>query len=695
MKINRLLSLLLILFILALTVAVINGSLLFVMGQKKAESQRLALKLAEVNQHLPTAMQYEMDSFDALVRLQGELAPFVKNDVVETVTLDEDEIDLDMMLAEEGETETVEFNDQQRFNALVADLELIISEESSIAEVASKRERVVNVLSGSKNMNQLLEQLVSAGAPSNLVSYVRQRELFLSLFRTKLANVYGKVYSPDNQELEELVPAFYDAKTATEDSVVQIRRFGSSEGQVAVDYFNDLKDDFEVVISPTTLDIIGNKGFATSLKAASRAYADATSINTDNLLASPSSWMTKFQPHFPNRDMGYISLAIAVFSLVGYLLINLLESSRQRSQAQYEKEQSQEAILRLLDELEPVAEGDLSAQMTVTEDATGTIADAINLTLEQLRSLVVTIDNAAKEVDSSAGEAQERAKKMTAMANSREKHLSAAIADVNRILKSIENVSEKTHESSDVAKKSVDIAEHGATVVEKTIEGMNNIRNQIQDTTKRVKRLGESSQEIGDTVALISDIADQTNILALNSAIQASMAGEAGRGFAVVSDEIQRLSEKTNTAAKRIDQLVSNIKNYTSEAVFSMEETTTEVVQGTESAQNAGRALKEIQQVSRQVSDIIEEIYKTTQGQASTAKHVETTMAEIDKQSEGAKTDVQITMQSVNTLAQLSEKLRESVDDFIVPSIQVAETVEVEEGYEDDNSIPSLTLKNE
>ncbi|MEQ8206911.1 MAG: methyl-accepting chemotaxis protein, partial [Woeseia sp.] len=241
-----------------------------------------------------------------------------------------------------------------------------------------------------------------------------------------------------------------------------------------------------------------------------------------------------------------------------------------------QNERNQQAILRLLDELGSLADGDLSVEATVTEDITGAIADSINYAIEKLRELVATINETAIMVDSAAKQTENTAVHMARATENQNREIAAATESVVSMASSIEEVSGNAERSSDVARHSVDVAHKGGEAVRRTIDGMNTIRETIQDTSKRIKRLGESSQEIGNIIELINDIAEQTNILALNASIQASMAGEAGRGFAVVADEVQRLAERSTNATKQIEVLVRTIQADTNEAVVSMERSTTD-----------------------------------------------------------------------------------------------------------------------
>lgn len=292
---------------------------------------------------------------------------------------------------------------------------------------------------------------------------------------------------------------------------------------------------------------------------------------------------------------GYVLGLAALMSIILIGLVMVRETNRQLRETAEKNERNQTAIMRLLDEIEDLADGDLTVTATVTEDFTGTIADSINYSVDQLRDLVATINLTAGQVAAAVQETQATAMHLAQASEHQAQQIAEASTAINDMAESIDQVSANAAESSAVAERSVEIANKGNEVVHNTIHGMDNIREQIQDTAKRIKRLGESSQEIGDIVSLIDDIADQTNILALNAAIQASLAGDAGRGFAVVADEVQRLAERSSAATRQIETLVRAIQTDTNEAVISMEQTTTEVVRGARLAQDAGVALEEIE----------------------------------------------------------------------------------------------------
>ncbi|MBM4196748.1 MAG: methyl-accepting chemotaxis protein [Gammaproteobacteria bacterium] len=333
-----------------------------------------------------------------------------------------------------------------------------------------------------------------------------------------------------------------------------------------------------------------------------------------------------------------------------------------------EADRNQQAILRLLDELSSLADGDLTVQATVTEDITGAIADSINYAIEALRELVTTINESAILLDGAARTAESTAAQLAQASESQSKHVESASHAIGRMVGSIKEVSGDAERSADVARHSVDVAHKGGEAVRRTIAGMNAIRETIQDTSKRIKRLGESSQEIGNIVELINDIADQTNILALNASIQASMAGEAGRGFAVVADEVQRLAERSTNATKQIEVLVRTIQADTNEAIVSMERSTTDVVGGALLAENAGAALEEIEQVSSQIASLVQNISSSAREQAAAAAAVIRVVELLQQINTQTASGTSTTRDSITKLAELASQLRRSVTGFRLPA---------------------------
>ena len=370
---------------------------------------------------------------------------------------------------------------------------------------------------------------------------------------------------------------------------------------------------------------------------------------------------------FPNVWWGLLgAIGAVLFALL--LVYNLVRDQRRRFETTSELNQrNQTAIMRLLDEMGTLAEGDLTIKATVTEDITGAIADAMNSAVDEMRNLVTTINETAVRVSAAAQETQATAMHLADAAEQQAQQITSATSAINQIATSMDTVSKDSAESADVAQRSVQIASRGAEVVRETIQGMDSIRDQIQETSKRIKRLGESSQEIGSIVELINDIAEQTNILALNAAIQAASAGEAGRGFAVVADEVQRLAERSASATKRIETLVQTIQSDTNEAVSSMEQTTAEVVAGARLAEDAGTALGDIERVSNDLSALIQNISAAARQQSAAATDTSATMNVIQEITSQTSLGASQTAESIGNLAQLANDLRLSVANFKLP----------------------------
>jgi len=436
----------------------------------------------------------------------------------------------------------------------------------------------------------------------------------------------------------------------------------------ALDYLAEIASLFDEFVNQSVDEILATAPELFQVRAA----ADNIFARSQDLLVQSTALNQEFEDTtggvFPSLLTGLVLGVISVVLVIAIIFLRGRDSRKRQEELEAENQRNQAAILRLLDELGDLADGDLTVQATVTEDFTGAIADSINFSIDQLRSLVQTINQTAVQVASAAQETQSTAMHLAEASEHQAQEIAGASAAVNEMAVSIDQVSANAAESAAVAERAVAIANKGAEVVQATIHGMDTIREQIQETSKRIKRLGESSQEIGDIVSLINDIADQTNILALNAAIQASMAGEAGRGFAVVADEVQRLAERSAAATKQIETLVKTIQTDTNEAVISMEQTTAEVVKGARLAQDAGVALEEIESVSKNLADLIQNISNAARQQAASAGHISNTMNVIQEITSQTSAGTTATARSIGNLAEMAQEMRNSVAGFRLPS---------------------------
>ncbi|MEX6501896.1 methyl-accepting chemotaxis protein [Pseudomonas zhanjiangensis] len=557
---------------------------------------------------------------------------------------------------------------QQDWDSLRQNTDAILASEQtvlSLHQVAATLAETIPQLQ--VEYEEVVDILLESGAPAAQVS-VAQRQ---SLLAERILGSVNKVLAGDQDSVQaadmfgrdaslfgRVLNAMLEGNAAMEITAV-------TDGE-ALERLAEISELFEFVSG--SVDEI--------LETSPELFQVRESANTiftvsQTLLDKASELATGFEDLAEGRALnalfGYLLGALALGSIILIGIVMVRETNSRLSETAEKNERNQAAILRLLDEIADLADGDLTVAATVTEDFTGAIADSINYSIDQLRDLVATINLTAVQVAGAAQETQATAMHLAEASEHQAQEIAGASAAINEMAVSIDQVSANASESSAVAERSVAIANKGNEVVHNTITGMDNIREQIQDTSKRIKRLGESSQEIGDIVSLINDIADQTNILALNAAIQASMAGDAGRGFAVVADEVQRLAERSSAATKQIEALVKTIQTDTNEAVISMEQTTSEVVRGARLAQDAGVALEEIEKVSKTLAALIQNISNAARQQASSAGHISNTMNVIQEITSQTSSGTTATAKSIGNLAKMASEMRRSVSGFTLP----------------------------
>ncbi|OGA76098.1 MAG: hypothetical protein A3G27_09095 [Betaproteobacteria bacterium RIFCSPLOWO2_12_FULL_66_14] len=389
---------------------------------------------------------------------------------------------------------------------------------------------------------------------------------------------------------------------------------------------------------------------------------------SEALLGGTQKLVSAYRDELAGRSANFA--AMGVLALLGVALVWLMvrayadEQTRQAAGAQRQNRSTQEAIQQLMDDMQRVAEGDLLVKAAVTEDVTGAIADSVNFTVEELRKLVGHINEAAGHLTTASEAARDTSTQLLGAAEYQTREIGETNAAMLGMAEAMNEMSASTAQSAGVARTSVAAAQKGRAAVENAIAGMNDIRGQMQETSKRIKRLGESSQEIGEIVELISDITDQTNVLALNAAIQAASAGEAGRGFTVVAEEVQRLAERSAQATKQIAAIVKAIQADTLQTVAAMEKSTQGVVEGTKLSNAAGQALADIGEVSQTLAQLIESVSAATQKQAAGATSMASNMQDILRITQQTAQGTQRTAASLDQLAQLAQGLKSSVARF-------------------------------
>ena len=411
-------------------------------------------------------------------------------------------------------------------------------------------------------------------------------------------------------------------------------------------------------------EILGNQQRLVSAK---RATFDLFN-DSEALLKAAEQLNDAYERELAGRRINLIILimvsltALLVLISIGKLMND--DARRRADDSEKLNKENQQAIQDLLDEITTLGDGDLTVRAKVTEQITGTIADSINYAVGEMRRLVTGITEASTQVASATQEAQNVSARLLEATQKQAVEIQGAGSAVTQMAQSMIDVSKKAGDSSKVSETALSAAGKGAGAVQNAIKGMNDIREQIQETSKRIKRLGESSQEIGEIVQLISDITEQTNVLALNAAIQASQAGEAGRGFTVVAEEVQRLAERSAEATKHITAIVKSIQRDTQDAVEAMERSTQGVVQGAKTADEAGQALHDIERVSTQLAELIGSITQATQAQAATATKVASNMKVILGITQLTTDGTRQTAASAQKLTALADGLKSSVAGF-------------------------------
>ena len=641
----------------------------------------LRVKTLSITQLAEDATSAEEEAFDALAQLNTEMSSAWLQ--LQKRLYREDEVARSQIQAVADSWSQV----KEKLQLLTDSRETVLFVSTVANELNTKLPLVQD------NSGQVVDALIAQSAPAGQIA-IAQEQLWLierigrnidkMIAGTGDVNVAADQFKSDSNVFRDTLDSMKNGNF-----ILGITKVTNKD---AIDNINQIQQSFDIVANDIDRIYDSADNLAVARQSAAALLGDVPALLTrfDNLDNTVANLSVAGSRAFSNLTT---LIAVAGFfdALVMLGFINFRATRRNLIEAERIKDQNQQAILRLLDDISNLADGDLTVEATVTEDFTGTIADSINFAIGELRNLVENVASSSAKVAQAADGTRATSLHLAESAENQAQEIAGVSAAINEMAITIDQVSSNSAESAAVAERSVSIAKNGAQVVRNTIDGMDTIREQIQDTSKRIKRLGESSQEIGDIVSLINEIADQTNILALNAAIQAAMAGEAGRGFAVVADEVQRLAERSATATKQIANLVKTIQKDTNEAVSSMEQTTAEVVKGAELANSAGIALEEIETVSTNLAELIQDISEAAKHQSTTSAHISHTMNVIQEITSQTLAGTNDTATSIGALADMAVEMKNSVSGFILPS-KMTQEADDEERADDAQDLDDKAL---
>ena len=615
-------------------------------------SQRLSSSSTLALQGRPVAFEAVKDTRE---RFKVDLDALQRGGTVKGVTLDASPDDATHLLLS---------SIKKRWDRMDGSVEQLLESQQRLIDVAKGS---ATVAQGSKQLVEMSQRAAQQGASQREAEYANQ----LALLSQRIAkNAAALVSSAESDpELAALLTrdagAFREAQSGLARGGSEPPARGAAprpeESRVVGIELLRRAAAFDAGLAP----VLQHTSRLVTAKQAVRAITN----EAEGLLSDTTELTEIYKNSGKSRLPMWFAIAFSLLALAMLLLLGkvFLDDARVRAyESDQENKRNQEAILRLLNEMGNLADGDLTVQASVTEDVTGAIADSINFTIEELRTLVKGINSATDQVAKATQDTQAISNRLYEASQRQNREIQQASASVLQMAQSINEVSQGAAQSARVAEQSLAAAEKGAQSVQNQIAGMHDIRAQIQETSKRIKRLGESSLEIGDIVGLIADITEQTNILALNAAIQAASAGEAGRGFTVVAEEVQRLAERSAEATKQIDAIVKTIQADTQDAVAAMEKSTVGVVEGAKLSDTAGSALDEIRRVSRELAELISAISAQTQKQSSSVSDVTRGMQGILQITEETTEGTKQTNVSIGQLTKLAAELRSSVAGFKV-----------------------------
>ena len=617
-------------------------------------SQRLSSSSTLALQGRPVAFDAVKDTRE---RFKADFDALQRGGTIKGVTLD---------AVDDDELHALLQGIKVRWDRMDASVEQLLDNQQRLIDVAKGS---ATVAQGSKQLVELAQRASQQGASPRDIEYANQ----LALLSQRIAKNAAALVSSTESDPELAALLARDAG-AFREAQNGLARGGNEPASRPGPSGARPEDSRVVAIELSKRAAAFDAGLAAVLQHTARLVTAKQAVRAitneaEGLLADTTKVADIYKGAGKSRLPMWFAIAFSLLALGTLVVLGkvFLDDARVRAfGSDQENKRNQEAILRLLNEMGNLADGDLTVQASVTEDVTGAIADSINFTIEELRTLVKGINSATDQVAKATQDTQAISNRLYEASQRQNREIQQASASVLQMAQSINEVSQSAGQSARVAQQSLAAAEKGAQSVQNQIAGMHEIRAQIQDTSKRIKRLGESSLEIGDIVELIADITEQTNILALNAAIQAASAGEAGRGFTVVAEEVQRLAERSGEATKQIDAIVKTIQADTQDAVAAMEKSTVGVVEGTKLSDTAGSALDEIRRVSRELAELIEAISTQTQKQSASVSDVTRGMQGILQITEETTEGTKQTNVSIGQLTKLAAELRSSVAGFKV-----------------------------
>jgi twitching motility protein PilJ len=554
----------------------------------------------------------------------------------------------------------------QKWHIEEKNISLILDNKSSLISLGNSVE-VIN--SANKQIFKLIEQLITRlnqfeGLSNEIAATEALKSLTQSFVKNTNALLLNEDLIPeivtdlenDREGIGTIITAFTHGNVGLKISPLKDKNAKEILAQAQI-LFNTI-DGHARVVQKQASNAVDTKVVIQKILQNNEGML-ATTEKLDSLLQEQSGYAFS-----PLNIIAYVTGVLAIITLFLFVKVYIDDTRSRVLASEKENRRNQKAILRLLDDMGSFADGDLTVRAAVTEDITGAIADSINYTIEELHILVEGINKASTQVAEASGQAQNVSSELLVAAQKQSENIEETTIAVLGIAESIGNVSKSAAESAQVAKRSLAAAEKGGVAVRDSSVGMNEIRTHIQETAKRIKRLGENSQEIGEIVGLISDLTEMTNVLALNAAIQAASAGDAGRGFTVVAQEVQRLAERSAEATKQISALVKTTQSDTQEAVAAMEKSTFEVVEGGKLSDATGQALEEIEQVTTNLAQLIAGISDATHAQAQAADQVVKNMEEILNITRQTTNGTTQTTTSVKQISGFVAELKASVSNF-------------------------------